>query len=102
MAGFVSVDGGSFYNLNGHLFIADYNSIQEITENGRGTKLLVSIQRQPPVTSLDSLGALNNLVLFTDAQNFVYAAVHNKVSRWDGIRLDRDRQGSDIVSTIGF
>jgi TolB-like protein len=83
LAGF-SVDGGSFYNLNGRLFIADYNSIQEITGNGRGTKLLASIQRQPPVTSLDSLGALKNLVLFTDAQNFVCAAVHNKVFRWDG------------------
>jgi hypothetical protein len=82
-AGF-SVDGGSLYNLNGRLFVADDNSIQEITENGRATKLLVSIQRQPPVTSLDSLGTLKNLALFMDAQNFVCAAVHNKVFRWDG------------------
>ncbi len=80
----LSVDGGSFYNLNGRLFIADYNSIQEITENGRGTKLLASIQRQPPVTSLDSQGALKNLALYTDAQNSLCAAVHNKVFRWDG------------------
>jgi hypothetical protein len=83
LAGF-SVDGGWFYNLNGRLFIADYNSIQEITGDGRGTKLLASIQRQPPVTSLDSLGALRNLALFTDARNSLCAAVHNKVFRWDG------------------
>ena len=83
LAGF-SVEGGSFYNLNGRLFIADYNSIQEITENGRGTKLLASIQRQPPVTSLDSQGALMHLALFVDAQKNLCAAVHNKIFRWDG------------------
>ncbi len=72
------------YNLAGKLYVADYNSIQQITDDARGTKLLVSIQHQPPVTSLDSQGALMNLALFTDAQNFVCAAVHNKVFRWDG------------------
>jgi TolB-like protein len=83
-AGFAMDGGWQFHNLSGRLFITDYNSIQEVTENGRATKLLASIQRQPPVTSLDSQGALMNLVLFTDAQNFVCAAVHNKVFRWDG------------------
>ncbi len=72
------------YNLDGKLYVADYNSIQQITDDGRGTRLLASIQRQPPVTSLDSQGALMNLALFTDAQNLVCAAVHNKVFRWDG------------------
>ncbi|MDR3458258.1 MAG: hypothetical protein P4N60_12485 [Verrucomicrobiae bacterium] len=74
-----------FYNLAGKLYVADYNSIQEITDDARGTKLLTSIQRQPAVTSLDSQGALMNLALFTDAQNFLCAAVHNKVFRWDGV-----------------
>ena len=72
------------YNLNGKLYVADYNSIQQVTEDGRGTKLLASIQRRPAVTSLDSLGALMNLALFTDTQNILCAAVHNKVFRWDG------------------
>jgi TolB-like protein len=72
------------YNLAGKLYVADYNSIQQITDDARGTKLLASIQRQPAVTSLDSQGALMNLVLFADAQNILCAAVHNKVFRWDG------------------
>jgi hypothetical protein len=72
------------YNLAGKLYVADYNSIQQITDDARGTKLLASIQRQPPVTSLDSQGALMNLALFTDSQNVLCAAVHNKVFRWDG------------------
>jgi hypothetical protein len=72
------------YNLAGKLYVADNNSIQQITDDARGTKLLASIQRQPPVTSLDSQGALMNLVLFMDAQNILCAAVHNKVFRWDG------------------
>ena len=72
------------YNLAGKLYVADYNSIQQITDDTRSTKLLASIQRQPPVTSLDSQGALMNLALFTDAHNSVCAAVHNKVFRWDG------------------
>lgn len=72
------------YNLAGQLYVADYNSIQQITDDARGTKLFASIQRQPPVTSLDSQGALMNLVLFMDAQNNLCAAVHNKVFRWDG------------------
>ena len=82
-AGF-AVEGGQFYNLNGRLYQTDYNSIQEITENGHATKLLASIQRQPPVSSLDSQGALMNLALFTDAQKNLCAAVHNKIFRWDG------------------
>ena len=72
------------YNLGEKLYAANNNSIQQITEDGRGTKLLASIQRQPPITSLDSQGALRNLVLFTDARNSLCAAVHNKVFRWDG------------------
>ena len=72
-----------FYTLAGKLYVADYNSIQQITDDARGTRLLASIQRQPPVTSLDSQGALMNLALFTDAQNNLCAAVHNKVFRWD-------------------
>lgn len=72
------------YNLAGKLYVADYNSIQQITDDARGTKLLASIQRQPPLTSLDSQGALMNLALFADAQNILCAAVHNKVFRWDG------------------
>jgi hypothetical protein len=72
------------YNLGGKLYAADYDSIQQVSEDGRGTKLLASIQRRPAVTSLDSQGALMNLALFTDAQNILCAAVHNKVYRWDG------------------
>jgi hypothetical protein len=82
-AGF-AVEGGQYHNLNGRLYRTDYNSIQEITENGRATKVLASIQRQPPVSSLDSLGALMNLALFTDTQKNLCAAVHNKIFRWDG------------------
>jgi hypothetical protein len=72
------------YNLNGRLYVADLNSIQQITEDGRGTRLLGSIQRRPAITSLDSHGGLLNLVLFTDAHSNLCAAVHNKVYRWDG------------------
>ena len=82
-AGF-AVEGGQFFNLDGRLYRTDYNSIQEITENGHATKLLASIQRQPPVSSLDSQGALINPALFTDAQKNLCAAVHNKIFRWDG------------------
>ena len=73
------------YNLAGKLYVADYNSIQQITDDAHGTKLLASIQRQPPVTSLDSQGTLMNLALFTDEQKNLCAAVHNKVFRWDGV-----------------
>jgi hypothetical protein len=83
-SGFALDSGGHFSNLDGRLLITDYNSIQEITENGHATRLLASIQRQPPVSSLDSQGGLGNLALFTDAQNILCAAVHNKVFRWDG------------------
>jgi hypothetical protein len=79
-----AVEGGQFYNLDGQLYRTDYNSIQEITENGHATKLLASIQRQPPVSSLDSQGALINLALFVDAQKNLCAAVHHKIFRWDG------------------
>jgi len=83
-SGFALDSGGQFYNLDGRLFVTDYNSIQEITENGHATRLLASIQRQPPVSSLDSQGALMRLALFTDAQKNLCAAVHNKIFRWDG------------------
>lgn len=73
-----------FHNLAGKLYVADDNSIQQITDDARGTRLLASTQRQPPVTSLDSQGALLNLALFTDAQKNLCAAVHKKVFRWDG------------------
>jgi hypothetical protein len=82
-AGF-AVEGGQFYNLAGRLYRTDDNSIQEITENGHATKLLASLQRQPPVSSLDSQGALMNLALFADAQQNLCAAVHNKIFRWEG------------------
>jgi hypothetical protein len=72
------------WNLAGKLYVADYNSIQQITDDARGTRLLASIQRQPAVTSLDSQGTMMNLALFTDAQNNLCAAVHNKVFRWNG------------------
>ncbi len=77
--------GCEFYNLNGRLYAANYDSIQQITEDARGTRLLASIQRRPAVTSLDSQGALRNLALFTDDQNILCAATHNKVYRWDDV-----------------
>ena len=82
-AGF-AIEGGRFYNLDGLLYRADYNSIQEITENGHATKVLASIERQPPVSSLDSQGALVNLTLFVDTQKNLCVAVHNKIFRWEG------------------
>ena len=72
------------YNLDGKLYAADYNTIQEITDDGRSTKLLASLQRKPPLSSLDSQGALMNLALFTDAQKNLCAATHNKIFRWEG------------------
>jgi hypothetical protein len=72
------------YNLNDKFYIADINSIQQITEDSRGTKLLASTQRRPAVSSLDSQGGLMNLLLFTDAQSNLCAGVHNKVYRWVG------------------
>jgi len=72
------------YALDGKLYVADNNSIQLITDGAHGTKLLASIQRQPPVSSLDSQGALINLALFTDTRKSLCAAVHNKIFRWDG------------------
>ncbi len=82
-AGF-GIEGGQFWNLDGRLYRTDFNSIQEITENGRATKVLASIQRQPPVSSLDSQGALMHLALFLDAQKNLCAAAHNQLFRWDG------------------
>lgn len=87
-----------FWNLNGQLYVTDDKSIQQITEDGRGTRLLTSIQRQQPVSRLDSQGPLRNLALFTDAKHSLYAAVHNKVFRWDG--ADWQETGSAPASVL--
>jgi TolB-like protein len=77
-------------NLDGHLYITDYNTIQEVTDDGRGTKLLASIQRQPPASLLDKQGALQKLVLFTDGQHSLRASVHDKIYTWTGSDWQED------------
>jgi TolB-like protein len=77
-------------NLDGHLYITDYNTIQEVTDDGRGTKLLASIQRQPPTSLLDKQGALQKLVLFTDGQHSLRASVHDKIYTWTGSDWQED------------
>ena len=80
------VSGDSrFFNVEGKLYAADNISIQQITDDGRGTILLASMQRRPPATVLDSQAQFNNLSLFADAQHNLLAAVNGKAFRWDGL-----------------
>jgi len=81
----LAVDGNcQLINLEGHLYTADNNTIQEITDDGRHTKLLASLRRQPPVSLLDTQGALRNLVLFLDASHRLRAGVHDRIYTWTG------------------
>ena len=53
------LNNSHLYSLQGHLFAANMENILEVTEGGKGARVLASIRRRPAVTTLDSLDSLS-------------------------------------------
>ena len=51
-------------SINGHLYAAGASTILEITDGGKGTHVLASRRRNPPLSPLDSMTSYGQPVLF--------------------------------------
>jgi hypothetical protein len=76
------------FALDGHLYGANEESIFEILENGRTTRVLASTRRRPALSSLDSFDALGSPmrspVLFSGPNRILCAALNGQVFAWNG------------------
>jgi len=88
-------DGYELFTVAGHLFATDDNTILEITDGGRRTRVLASTRRRPVKSALDSLDNLGSPSpfaggkplppeLFSISDHSIYADIGNKIFSWDG------------------
>ncbi|HTB83788.1 MAG TPA: hypothetical protein VK742_09055 [Candidatus Sulfotelmatobacter sp.] len=70
------------FNVNDHLYAANYNIIVEILDDG-STRILASNRRQPPVSVLDTAN-LGTPVLFSGPGGTLRAALADGIFSWDG------------------
>jgi Ca2+-binding EF-hand superfamily protein len=79
-----SQNNSQLYAVAGRLFTASDESIIEITDGGKGTRILAGTRRRPAASTLDSLGGLGSPVLFSGLNRSLCAIVGKKVFSWDG------------------
>jgi Ca2+-binding EF-hand superfamily protein len=73
-------DGNNYelFAVNGHLYAADGNTVFEIMEDGKGTHLLASTRRQPPMSVLDTQD-LGTPTLFEGPDHSLRIVTKNKI-----------------------
>jgi len=69
--------------LDGHLYAANDESIIEILDQGKTTRLLASIRRRPAVGPLDLLDGLGAPFLFLRTNNVLTARVMGDIYTWE-------------------
>src|ERR1039457_7194058 len=82
----------NLFAVDGHLFTTGQNTIVEIRDNGKSTRILASARRRPAASILDSLSSLGSPVLFSGLNHTLCASIGNasfgrqqfKVFSWDG------------------
>jgi hypothetical protein len=86
-------DGGNdeLFAVNGHLYGANKNTVFEIMDGGKSTRLLASTRRQPPMSALDTQ-ELGTPTLFEGPGQSLRIATQNKILTWTG---DDWRQEAD-------
>ncbi|HZM04908.1 MAG TPA: CsgG/HfaB family protein, partial [Candidatus Saccharimonadales bacterium] len=72
------------FTIDDHLYAASSESIFEINDDGRTTRLLASTRRRPAVSALDSLDDLGSPILFARGGHTLCAGIGNKVYQWNG------------------
>jgi len=70
--------------LDGHLYAVNRESIFEITDGGKGTRILASTRRRPAASALDSLDSLGSPVLFSRPNHSLGVVIGSKVFVWNG------------------
>jgi Ca2+-binding EF-hand superfamily protein len=70
--------------VNDSLFAANSESILEITDSGRGTRVLASTRRRPAASALDALSGFGAPILYSGANGFLCAIVGKSTHVWDG------------------
>jgi Ca2+-binding EF-hand superfamily protein len=72
------------FAIEGHLYAANDETILEITDGGKGTRLLASTRRRPAVTALDSIDSFGSPDLFPSLNHPLCANIGSKIYGWDG------------------
>jgi Ca2+-binding EF-hand superfamily protein len=70
--------------VDGRLFGATRETIFEILDDGKGTRILAGTRRRPPVSVLDSLEDLGTPMLFEGPNHSVFACVAKTIFDWNG------------------
>ena len=89
------LEADQLFTVGEHLFATGRNTIFEITDEGRGTRILASTRRHPAESALDALNSLGfrpSLAggaylppeLFLSPDHSICANIGNKVFSWDG------------------
>jgi hypothetical protein len=71
------------FALNDRLFAANEESIFEILNGGKATKVLASCRRRPPVTLLDRLETLGQVTLYAGTSDFIRCVAGNALYTWN-------------------
>jgi Ca2+-binding EF-hand superfamily protein len=72
------------FAIGGHLYAANDETILEITDDGKGTRLLASTRRRPAASALDSIDSYGSPVLFSSSNHLLCADIGSKIYGWDG------------------
>ena len=89
------LNNSQLFAINGHFYAANAENILEITDYGKGSRILASTRRRPAVAVLDSLDNLGSSPLsaganplppqlFSGPDHSLCARVGNKIFTWDG------------------
>jgi Ca2+-binding EF-hand superfamily protein len=70
--------------IDGHLYSANNENIIEITDGGKGTRLLASTRRRPAASALDSIDGFGAPVLFACPDYQLCVNIGSKIYGWDG------------------
>jgi TolB-like protein len=78
-------DGRNYelFTVNEHLYAANRNTVFEITDDGKATRLLASTRRQPPVSVLDTQD-LGTPTLFQGPEHSLRIVAAKKIFTWTG------------------
>jgi hypothetical protein len=92
-------DGGDYalFVVNDHLYAANGLAVIEITDGGKGTRILASARRQPPVSALDRQD-FQLPVLFEGPGHSLRIATRNKIYTW----VDNDWREDPVVLPSPF
>jgi len=72
------------FAIEGHLYAANDETILEITDGGKATRLLASTRRRPAASALDSIDSFGSPVLFSSSNYLLCANIGSKIYGWDG------------------